>query len=131
MTIIYNNNNEISIHLEGDAFRLNNNIPKKGMAYIDGQEVDAAYAEMIMGGQPDYLIHLTSADDVEKYGEFGEYTDFDVVKRDRVLYIPDVDWIDCIIYQVLRERRGWVNARFTFTSVWGGIPELVALKKEA
>lgn len=128
MTIIYNKNNEISIYLEGDTFKFNTNIPEKGMAYIDGQKVDAAYAEMIVDGKPDYLIHLTSADDVEEYGE---YTDFDVVKRDRVLYIPDVDWIDCVVYQVLRERRGWVNARFTFTSVWGGIPELVALKKEA
>lgn len=128
MTIIYNNNNEISIYLEGDTFKFSTNIPKKGMADIDGQKVDAAYAEMIVDGKPDYLIHLTSADDVEEYGE---YTDFDVVKRDRVLYIPDVDWLDCVVYQVLRERRGWVNARFTFTSVWDGIPELVALKKEA
>ena len=49
MTLIHNNK-EISIYLEGDTFKINVDIPKKGMAYIDGQEVDAAYAELLVTG---------------------------------------------------------------------------------
>lgn len=90
MTLIHTEN-EISIYLEGDTFKINVDIPKKGMAYIDEQEVDAAYAAMIVDGEPDYIIRLTSADDVIRKGE--EYLSFDVVKRGRTMYIPYIDYI--------------------------------------
>ena len=49
MTLIHTEN-EISIYLEGDTFKINVDIPDKGMAYIDGQKVDAAYAELLVTG---------------------------------------------------------------------------------
>lgn len=134
MTLINSNNKEISIYLEGGAFKINVDIPKKGMAYIDGQEVDAAYAAMIVDGEPDYIIKLTSADDVIKRGE--EYLSFDVVKRGRTMYIPYIEYIygleyvQCVVFQILGIKWRWADSRYTFECQWSGLPFLTSIKKE-
>lgn len=133
MTLIHTEN-EISIYLEGDAFKINVDIPKKGMAYIDGLEVDAAYAELIVTGEPDYIIKLTSADDVIKRGE--EYLSFDVVKRGRTMYIPKIDYaygleyVQCVVFQILSIKWRWADSRYTFECQWSGLPFLTGIKKE-
>ena len=133
MTLIHTEN-EISIYLEGDTFKINVDIPKKWMAYIDGQEVDADYAELLVTGEPDYIIKLTSADDVIKKGE--EYLSFDVVKRGRTMYIPYIEYIygleyvQCAVFQILSIKWRWTDSRYTFECQWSGLPFLTGIKKE-
>ena len=133
MTLIHTEN-EISIYLEGDTFKINVDIPKKGMAYIDGQEVDAAYAELLVTGEPDYIIKLTSADDVIKKGE--EYLSFDVVKRGRTMYVPYIEYIygleyvQCVVFQILSIKWRWADSRYTFECQWSGLPFMTSIKKE-
>ena len=134
MTIIYNKNKEIRIYLEGGAFK---NIVKDieiGYGYIDGQKVDAAYAELIVTGEPDYIIRLTSADDVIKKGD--EYLCFDVVKRGCTMYIPEIEYIygleyvQCVVFQILDIKWRWADSRYTFECQWSGLPFLTGIKKE-
>ena len=125
MTLI-RTENEISIYLEGGAFKNMVRDIEIGYGYIDGQKVDAAYAAMIVDGEPDYIVHVTSADDVV---EDGEYDCFDVIKKDRVLYIPDVRFIECALYQIFKEATGWVNAVYSFMSGWDDFPVLVELSE--
>ena len=125
MTLI-RTENEISIYLEGGAFK---NIVKDieiGYGYIDGQRVDAAYAELLVTGEPDYIVHVTSADDIV---DDGEYNYFDVIKKDRVLYIPDVRFIECALYQIFKEATGWVDAVYSFMAGMDDFPELVGLSE--
>lgn len=124
MTIIYNNNKEISIYLDGGTFKNRVTDIEMGKGYIDWQVVDAAYAELLVTGKPDYIVHVTSADDVV---DDGEYNYFDVIKKDRVLYIPDVRFIECALYQIFKEATGWVDAVYSFMSGMDDFPELVGL----
>ena len=126
MTIIYNKNKEISIYLDGGAFKNMVRDIEIGYGYIDGQKVDAAYAELLVTGEPDYIVHVTSADDIV---DDGEYNYFDVIKKDRVLYIPDVRFIECALYQIFKEAKGWVDAVYSFMSGMDDFPELVGLSE--